>query len=161
METKYVFHRFRDWPILFIHFWNDGLLTLSVTYKFMIELDFNAEQLWSLICGLLSWFILLVFISRQELPGPKLIVMLSTVSPGRLFCFLYMFPVCFNRFYVSRCAWLFIPEVCCHRFDTSVIVDLLWAIIGASFLRVFLAALWIYLVCLLIPSINKYETRYR
>ena len=33
--------------LFFPSFFNDGLFTLSVTYKFMIELVFNTEQIYN------------------------------------------------------------------------------------------------------------------
>ena len=40
-----------------VFFLNERLFTRSISYKSMIELVFNAKQLWSLVCGLLSWSI--------------------------------------------------------------------------------------------------------
>ena len=52
----------------------------------------------------------------------SLIAMFSNVSWVRSFCLIYMlFVYASTGCYLSGCAWLFIPDMRCHRFDTSVI----------------------------------------
>ena len=52
-----------------------------------------------------------------------LMTMFSIGSLDRPFYFMCMFFVGLNRFDVSGRARLFIPDLCCHRFNTSVIAS--------------------------------------
>ena len=141
-------------PFCFIH----GLFTLSMPDKFQNLLS----MLSGFVCGLFSWFVnnLRVHLSQNYLgvsssiftilegnmstQRNRLMATFTIGSWSMAICFMRMLFVCFNGFYVSGCARLFIPDVCCHSYDVSVIAShsrSAIVFIGAPFLVVPLAAL--------------------